>query len=56
MEELDDHDRAVLGKYVGEFVERFGAELCVNAEEILRSEFVKLAPMSKRPYGTVYAH
>jgi len=56
IQELDEKDREVLEKYVEEFVDLFGNELEVGAEEILMSEFVKLAPVSKRPYGTLYAH
>ena len=47
-------DMAVLDKYVGEFVERF-PELGLQKDEILKEEFVRLAPKSKRPYAKMYA-
>jgi glutamate synthase domain-containing protein 3 len=47
-------DLKVLDQYVGEFVERF-PEMGLRKEEILKEEFVRLAPKSKRPYAKMYA-
>jgi glutamate synthase domain-containing protein 3 len=47
-------DRKVLDKFVGEFVESF-PDLGLNKEEILKGDFIKLAPKSKRPYAKIYA-
>jgi hypothetical protein len=47
-------DLKVLDQYVGEFVERF-PEMGLSKEEILKEEFVRLAPKSKRPYAKMYA-
>lgn len=47
-------DRKVLDKFVGEFVESF-PDLGLNKEEILKGDFIKLAPKSKRPYAKMYA-
>ena len=49
---LDDRDRAVVEKYAGEFCKHFG----FSAREILRGEFRKLVPVSRRPYGKIYAY
>lgn len=50
--ELDDHDRQVLEKYVRRYCHHFAG----NAEEILQGPFVKLLPVSRRPYGNIYAY
>jgi glutamate synthase domain-containing protein 3 len=47
-------DREVLGKYIGEFLDHF-PELGLSKEEILKGEFIRLAPKSKRPYAKMYA-
>jgi glutamate synthase domain-containing protein 3 len=52
---LDELDREILDRYVSEFVEHF-PDLCLSKEEILKDEFVKLAPKSKRPYSKIYAY
>jgi glutamate synthase domain-containing protein 3 len=52
---LDDDDRAILDRYVSMFVELF-PEICKSKEEILNSQFVRLTPKSKRPYGKLYAY
>jgi len=52
---LNDADRAVLGQYVSKFVEHF-PEIDKSREEILNSQFVRLTPKSKRPYGNLYAY
>lgn len=50
--EPDEEDQKVLEKYVGEFAAHFGLE----AGEILKDRFIKLLPVSKRPYGRIYAY
>jgi hypothetical protein len=40
--------------YVSEFVQRF-PDLGQSKEEILKGEFIKLSPKSKRPYVKLYA-
>ncbi|MBE0448929.1 MAG: hypothetical protein IBX64_12720 [Actinobacteria bacterium] len=50
--ELDGDDRAVVEKYVTEFADDMG----LNAEEILAEEFIKIKPVSHRPYGNLYAY
>jgi glutamate synthase domain-containing protein 3 len=45
-------DRKV--QFVGEFVDRF-PELGLREEEIMKGEFIRLAPKSKRPYAKMYA-
>jgi glutamate synthase domain-containing protein 3 len=47
-------DRKLLDKFVGEFIESF-PDLGLNKEEILKGDFIKLAPKSKRPYAKMYA-
>lgn len=49
---LDDRDQEVVEKYVGEFCAHFG----FSAGEILKRGFRKLLPVSKRPYGKIYAY
>ena len=50
--DLDEQDRQVLQKYVGEFAAHFG----YNASEILKYKFTKLFPLYLRPYGRLYAY
>ena len=50
--EPDEEDQKVLEKYVGEFATHFSLE----AGEILKGRFIKLLPVSKRPYGRIYAY
>jgi len=50
--ELTDEDKALLRRYVEEFAAAFG----YSAEEILKKEFIKLKPVSSRPYGRLYAY
>jgi len=52
---LDEADRKVLENYVNGFFERF-PDTGKSREEILRSEFVRLTPRSKRPYSGLYAY
>lgn len=49
---LDDKDREVLDRYVREFSGHFG----FKAQAILKSKFVKLLPLTHRPYGRLYAY
>ena len=48
--EPKEEDIAVLDKNIGEFVDYF-PELGLSKEEILKGEFIRLAPKSKRPYA-----
>lgn len=50
--ELDDHDWAQLRPLVEEYAAYFDREV----EAILRGKFVKLLPLSLRPYGRLYAY
>jgi glutamate synthase domain-containing protein 3 len=52
---LDEEDREILDKYISLFINRF-PDLSLCKEEILKDEFVKLAPKSKRPYSDIYAY
>jgi len=49
---LDDGDWAALRSLVNEFVAHFR----YNGKELAREEFIKLFPLSLRPYGRIYAH
>ncbi|MFW6150279.1 MAG: hypothetical protein ACOC6A_01975 [Chloroflexota bacterium] len=50
--ELDEADRALLSRLVGEFASHF----CYDSEQILGERFVKLFPLYLRPYGRLYAY
>jgi len=50
--ELDDEDRKVLREHVTEFAADFG----LDAEAILKGDFVKIKAVSHRPYGNLYAY
>ncbi len=50
--DLDQQDKDVLRGLVGEFCSHFGHD----QDEILAGEFVKLLPLSLRPYGRLYAY
>jgi len=52
---LDEQDRTILDRYVGEFLDRF-PETGMSKEEILAGKIVKISPVSKRPYGKIYAY
>jgi len=45
-------ERELLERYVGEYAAHFN----YDAREILKSRFIKLLPLSKRPYGRLYAY
>ncbi len=49
---LDEGDKALLRKLVGEYATHFGR----NPETILDRTFTKLVPLSSRPYGRLYAY
>lgn len=49
---LDDSDWEEVTKYVKEFCGHFG----FSPDEILAGKFQKLLPISKRPYGKIYAY
>ncbi len=52
--QLNDIDRDVVEGYVSEFVERFPS-LHLRKDQILKENFIRLTPKSKRPYGKLYA-
>jgi len=41
---------------VQRLVRQFGAHMSVDPEPLLRSPYVKLMPLTKRPYGRLYAY
>jgi glutamate synthase domain-containing protein 3 len=49
---LDAQDEWLLQQHVNEFARYFG----VDAEPLLKGPFVKLLPLTKRPYGRLYAY
>jgi glutamate synthase domain-containing protein 3 len=49
---LDGNDREVIERYVRKFADHFGQDV----SEILDKEFIKLLPLSHRPYGELYAY
>jgi hypothetical protein len=52
---IDEADRVILDQNISRFVERF-PEIGKSREEILNSQFVRLAPKSKRSYSNLYAY
>lgn len=48
--DLDENDRTDLEGYVKDYCNDFA----LDANEILKERFVKIAPRSKRPYGNMY--
>jgi glutamate synthase domain-containing protein 3 len=52
---LDDEDRRVVEHYVSEFLVRF-PEIDLSLEEIMKDQFIRLSPRSKRPYSKLYAY
>ena len=50
--ELDEKDREVLARLVGEFAGHFG----LQTDKILDRKFIKLYPKFLRPYGRLYAY
>ncbi len=49
---LDANDEWTLQHYIHEYA----AQLDVDAEALLKGPFVKLVPLTKRPYGRLYAY
>ncbi|AEA47300.1 GltB/FmdC/FwdC-like GXGXG domain-containing protein [Archaeoglobus veneficus] len=50
--DMEEEDWKTLERYVGEFSTYFG----YDADEILAEKFMKLLPVTKRPYGRIYAY
>ncbi len=50
--EVDDSDRQTIEKYVTEFA----GDLGLDADDILKDEFIKIKAVSHRPYGNLYAY
>jgi len=49
---LEARDQQLLEQYVGEYARHFD----VDGEELLQRPFTKLVPLTKRPYGRLYAY
>ncbi|MDD4484618.1 MAG: hypothetical protein PHD55_09660, partial [Methanoregula sp.] len=52
---IDEADRGILDQYVSGFIEKF-PDLELIPEEVLKDDFVKLIPRSKRPYSDLYTY
>lgn len=50
--DLDETDRAELQGYVQQYVTEFGGSVA----EIMARRFIKLLPVSRRPYGEIYVY
>lgn len=50
--EICSDDKKQLRNYLKEYCKDLG----LNLEEILKENFIKLVPLTNRPYGNVYAH
>lgn len=50
--EIEESDRSLLERLIKEYA----GDLNLNAEEILKSDFTKLRPISNRPYGKLYVY
>lgn len=50
--EMEDVDRKLLREYLGEFCQDFS----LNLERVMGRKFIKLIPISSRPYGSLYAY
>lgn len=50
--ELNDKDTKLLKKHLSEYCKHFGLDL----EEVMSKPFIKLLPVSSRPYGNLYAY
>ena len=53
--EVTEKDRALLENLLGDYCKDF-SEYGLGLQEILSHTFVKLFPVSSRPYGKVYAY
>jgi len=49
---LDEKDEKLLNKHLKEYCEHFGFDL----DEVMSKPFIKLLPISSRPYGNLYAY
>jgi glutamate synthase domain-containing protein 3 len=52
---LEEKDWNIVDKCISEFIERF-PELHMSKDGILKEEFIRLTPKSKRPYGKLYTY
>lgn len=52
VKELDDNDKELLEKLIREYSD----DLELNYDEIMNDHFIKLVPISLRPYGNLYAY
>jgi glutamate synthase domain-containing protein 3 len=50
--EPDEREQAFLRRVAGEFGRHFG----YDAEDVMSRGFLRLTPLSHRPYGRLYAH
>ena len=50
--DLTVDDKLLLRNLVNEFCDHFGSDF----DEIMEKEFIKIIPVSHRPYGTLYAY
>lgn len=50
--QLDEQDKAIVKQYVNEYCSHFDGD----PDSILQGPFIKLLPVSKRPYGKIYAY
>jgi len=50
--EMEKKDWEILERHVGDFSKYFG----YNLDDLLSEKFTKLIPVSKRPYGRIYAY
>ncbi len=50
--DLDAKDEKLLNKHLSEYCKHFGLDL----DELLSKPFIKLLPVSSRPYGNMYAY
>jgi len=53
--EMEKEDWKFLEKEVGNFCRIFGFDVD-DVDEVLGREFLKLKPVTKRPYGKIYAY
>ncbi|MHB1276546.1 MAG: GltB/FmdC/FwdC-like GXGXG domain-containing protein, partial [Candidatus Humimicrobiaceae bacterium] len=50
---ISNEDEDIIKSYIGNYFKYFGSE---NEETIKLSDFLKLTPFSRRPYGKLYAY
>ncbi len=51
---LNEKDKKILEDCVGKFTEHF--DVGIDQKDILHGDFIKILPVSKRPYGRVYTY